>query len=489
MNKPKNQNKEYLQIIRSSSISGISSAVVIALSIVRTKLAAIYLGTSGVGLIQGLNAISGFISNLTSLGMQSSAVRELTRATATGDSVALGHLVVSIRRVCMITGLIGGCITIMLASTISSVTFGDASYSMDISILGFSVFFNTLAVAEIAILQSSGKISEMAVISIFTAFVSVIFSAALYSLCGPKGVAPSLAITSLAQILIARYYSRKIKIAFASMGFIESIVRARDTAKHGMAIIWIGLLVSGISYATVAILTRSDGLNAVGYYSAAYALAGIFVNFLLGSMATDYHPRLVRKMAEGHNIGETVNRQAEITLTIAAPGLLIFFTSAPWLLKIAYSAEFETASELMRMFLLGGLGRIISWPLGFVILASGNIRTLLFVETSANLLQFVLLVTCVFLYGLIGVGIAFCLLYIYYAPLVYFVCKRMYGYKPSREYLGVLCFVSGAFSLLICTEVVFDSVWALTSGLLISALTLVFSYYKISIKMRRNNSM
>lgn len=61
-----------------------------------------------------------------------------------------------------------------------------------------------------------------------------------------------------------------------------------------------------------------------------------------------------------------VNEQTEIGLILAVPGMPATLTLAPWIIHLFYTGEFLPASELSQWFILECLGRVLSWPLGFV---------------------------------------------------------------------------------------------------------------------------
>jgi PST family polysaccharide transporter len=128
-----------------------------------------------------------------------------------------------------------------------------------------------------------------------------------------------------------------------------------------------------------------------------------------------------------------VNEQTEIGLLLALPGLLATMALAPWILQIFYTREFLGAVELLQWFILGCLGRVISWPLGFVMLALGKGRWFLLTETSFNLVHVALIALGLQLYGIEGVAIAFVVMYVGYIAAVLLVSRRLIGFKWSAE--------------------------------------------------------
>ena len=57
---------------------------------------------------------------------------------------------------------------------------------------------------------------------------------------------------------------------------------------------------------------------------------------------------------------------------------------APLVLQILYSSEFVVAAELLRWQIMGDVLKIISWPLGYLLLARGRGKTYMAGEAVAT---------------------------------------------------------------------------------------------------------
>jgi PST family polysaccharide transporter len=166
----------------------------------------------------------------------------------------------------------------------------------------------------------------------------------------------------------------------------------------------------------------------------------MFVGFVLGAMGADYFPRLTSAALDKPAMHRMVNEQTEIGLLLALPGLLATLALAPWILQMFYAREFLGAVGLLQWFVLGCLGRVISWPLGYVMLALGKGRWYLLTETSFNLVHAALIALGLHLYGLEGVAAAFPAMYTGYIVTTYLVSRHLIGFKWSAEctWLGLL---------------------------------------------------
>ena len=69
--------EEYAQIVKSTGLLGGVQGITLFVSLVKNKVIAVLLGTSGIGLISVLNSIITMVGSFTNIGISSSAVREV----------------------------------------------------------------------------------------------------------------------------------------------------------------------------------------------------------------------------------------------------------------------------------------------------------------------------------------------------------------------------------------------------------------------------
>jgi len=89
---------------------------------------------------------------------------------------------------------------------------------------------------------------------------------------------------------------------------------------------------------------------------------------------------------------------------------------------------------------LGTFLRVVSWPLGFTLLAKGNGKMFFWTELSANAVHVVLFWLGIVIFGLKGSGMAFFALYIFYLFLMMYVVKKLtgFGWSESNRRLALI---------------------------------------------------
>jgi len=428
----------YGQILKSSSIMGGVAGFNLLLGMVRTKFAAVLIGTVGFGLIANFGAIQGFVGTLAGLGIQSSAVREVAAAVASGDEEAIGRTVLTLRRLAWLTGLLGMASMAALAPQLSQWTFGHDGYTRDIAALGLIILFANLSGGQMALIQGARRIGDMARANLAGAVLGTAVTLGCYLTWGLRGIVPALVLNAFVQLLLSWRFARRVPVPRVSMSWGQNLRAGGGMVRLGVAMMWTGLLGSAAGYATNTLITQTQGLPAVGLYSAAFSLSGMFINFVLGAMGADYYPRLSGLVEDKPAMVRLVNQQTEVGLLLAVPGLLATLTLAPWIVRLFLTPEFAYAADLLQWLILGCLGRIISWPLGFVMLALGKGGWYFVTETAFQLLHLDLTLLGLAEFGLEGAAVAFFLLYVGYIAAMLWVGWILIGFRWSRACLELL---------------------------------------------------
>lgn len=403
------------------------------LGMVRVKFVAVLIGTAGAGLLASFTSVQALLTNIFGFGVQSSAVRTLAAAVAKEDAQLVARAVLALRRLSWITGLAGMGALAVFSPLISELTFRSGKHAAEIAALGLVILFTNLSGAQMALIQAVRRIGDIARVNLLAAVCATAAAVALYASFGMRGIVPALISAAAFQLAFAWYFARRIPVANVTVPWRESLPDASGMVRLGLVFMWTGLLASGVTYVTVTLITQQFGLSAAGLFSAAFALSGIVVNFILGAMGADYYPRLAGSAQDSASFRQLVNEQTEVGVLLALPGLIATMTLAPWVIRLFYTSEFLPAVNLLHWFLLGCFGRVVAWPLGFVMPALGREKWFLLSETGGNVLHLALIFLAVHLFGLTGVAVAFFVLYLAYTIGVFSIARHLVGFRWSRD--------------------------------------------------------
>jgi PST family polysaccharide transporter len=409
----------YRGILKSTSVIGGSSLINLLIGMVRTKFVAVLLGPGGTGVMGVYSAIIVMVSTISSMGISSSGVRQIAEAHGTGDPDRVARTATTIRRTVWLTGFLGMGVMVFGCVFFSRSVFGTDNYAVSIALIGITILLGNIAVGQSCILQGTRRISDLAKVGIIGALNGTAISIPCFYFLGQEGIVPSLILTSVATLATSWWYAQRIAVKPVAVSWRESRLEATHLLRFGLPLMLAGLMTALSGYLIRILLIRKVGLDGVGIWQAAFSLSGILVNFVLGAMGTDYYPRLTAVAGDDVRVREEVNAQTEIALLLAVPGLAATIIFAPLAIPVFYSGKFDAAVDILRWSVYGIFGRVVSWPLGFVILAKGMGKTFFCSEALCSAFYVFAVWFCIRIWGLRGTGIAFLLLYLVATIMIY----------------------------------------------------------------------
>src|SRR5690606_15445424 len=155
----------------------------------------------------------------------------------------------------------------------------------------------------------------------------------------------------------------------------------------------------------------------------------IYIGFVLIAMGNEYFPRVAASLNDPFKLRVMISHQIEIALLIGIPALLVTYLYAPIVLRLLFSADFASATEVLRLFVLGDLVKLTAFPMRYVVMSSGRGGYFLFSE----LIPVGVLLALVFFAGdilgmaVIGYGYIIMNLLVFALSLAY--CRRKYSYQ------------------------------------------------------------
>jgi enterobacterial common antigen flippase len=430
----------YGQILKSSAWIGGSSVLNIAIGIVRTKAMAMLLGPAGFGLAGLYGSISDLAQNIAGLGISSSGVRQIAEAAGSDDERRIALTAAVLRRTSLVLGVLGAAVLVVFSRQVSRLTFGNTQHAAAICVLSLAVLFRVVSAGQGALIQGLRRISDLAKMGVLGALFGTLVSIPVVYFFRERGVVAYLVVVAGTTILTSWWYSRKAKIPLPSVTLSQVGQEAATLLKLGFAFVSSGLMTLGVAYAVRIILLRKVGFEATGWYQSAWTLGGFYVGIILQAMGADFYPRLTASANDNPACNRMVNEQARVGMLLAVPGVLATLTCAPLVMALFYTSKFGAAVGILRWICLGATLQVITWPMGFIIVAKGKQNLFFVAELAWALASLGLAWICVRSFGLNGAGIAFFGSYVFHGFLIYPIVRRLSGFRwsPANLQTGLL---------------------------------------------------
>ena len=463
----------YKTIIKSSSIFGGVQVFLIIISFIRAKFVAIFLGAIGMGISSLFVSSLSMINTFAGLGLNYSAVREISTAHEEGNYNSLSRILLIFRRWLLFSSLLGVLLTIIFASYLSEYTFGNKEYTWHFVLLSIFVFLTIFNDGNLALLRGARRIKDMAKATLIGAIIGLLSALPLYYFLGLIGIVPALIIGALSNYFISYYFARKVKTNKITLSISDSIKGGKEMAKLGITMMLASFLGALTIFLINSFISNYGSVSDVGLYQAGVNITNKYVGLIFIAMSIDFFPRLAAINSDNLKVRIMVNQQAEITILAAAPLLILMILTAPILTQILLTKEFNVIGSFIRITAIGMLFKAAATAVGYIAFAKGDKTIFFFLEgVTGNILTITGSIIGYLLAGLDGIAIGLLLIDIVFLILICFITYRKYKFYFNLTFIKLF-----SFFLLITISVYMVVLFCNTvNGYLIATVLAVFSF-------------
>lgn len=435
MSAPEQQEQSsHKQILQSSFIIGGASVINILVGLLRMKVVAVLLGPAGVGLIGILNNLMATGANIAALGVGNSGTRQVAEAVGRDDSDAIDASRRALFLGSLILAVLGSFLFWCVRDLIAVHILGDENLAPFVGWVSIGIGLTVATGSQRALLTGMRRVGDIARMTVVSSLVCALVGIAAIYYLRETGIILLVLSAPLAGLVASHFYVAKLpRIQSKRFPFHEVKQQWRTLLNLGFAFMVAGLAMPVGQLAVRAMVQDQLGLDSLGYFQASWAISMTYISFVLGAMGTDYYPRLTAAISDHKKVTRLVNEQAEVAILLAGPVLLAVMALAPWVIKLLYSAEFTATVSVLRWQILGDTLKIISWPMGFIILASGRGRLFVMTEMFAVGVFVVATWACMPLLGIDATGVAFFLMYLSHFSLLLVVTRILVGFSFSNK--------------------------------------------------------
>lgn len=477
----------YKRIIATTSLVGFANAIGYLLELIKIKIAAILFGTTGIALFSSYQLLLKIIGTFTVEGLRNSGIHALSTLNKPNDINETNSLFANLRRKSIILSAIASIGIIACFELLNSTLFNNHLSTKSIILTAISIFILSLAGVNTSTLQGLRKTKEVAASLIISSIAATITSLVAFKIYGIDGIVISFTLTALASLFTTHYFLIKLGIRAEPSRQVYKTSHKIELFTINALVVASGLLTYLIDSLIRTIIINAHGFQQAGLYYAALSLASLYGGFIIGAMGVDYYPRISACINNSKDANHAINQQIEFGVLLGTPGIVFTIVFSSDALRYIYTEEFSIAGTALKYFAIGVFAKIVSWPLGFALLASKKAKAYLIVEVAAAALYLLLSTTLITRFGISGAGYAYLANFSIYSAIVYIVLKNTIGFEPAATAaktigIGLTLVLSALFSMLA------DS--ATASIIVGTALTLaasIFSARGIVIRLRHTH--
>lgn len=470
----------YKTAFKATSLFGGVQLITIIITVLKSKVIALWLGAAGYGLMSLFSSAVQLIYSFTNLGLANSAVKDIAQANNEENKEHLSKTVTAIVRWIIATGILGALVTVILSPWLSRWFFSIDKFTISFIILSVMVLFLGINEGLNSILQGTRNLASLAKTNIYGSLIGFLSSVPLFIIFGNKGIIPAMIISVVFSTLVTYLFVKKIKLVQIKQTLKESILLGSSTVKLGLMMAITATVVTLVEFVVKSFISKTGGVADVGLYQAGWILNAGYLGLVFTAMAKDYFPRLSESISDQKSLKLKINQQAEISILILSPMIVLMLVFLPFLIKLIYSKEFLNIVPMTRWLLIGSLIKAGAWAISFVFLAKGDGKTFLFNELGVNCIVLPIYLIGYHFLGIQGIGFAYILNHTIYFTWVAIVASKKYDFNYSTIFwklfiitisftlccVGINAFLHGNFIYII--------------GSLIFLISLFYSFFELN---------
>jgi O-antigen/teichoic acid export membrane protein len=196
------------------------------------------------------------------------------------------------------------------------------------------------------------------------------------------------------------------------------IIFHRESTRHFFSIAGTMLVAVLIATGTImgvrSLIVHYDGLSGAGIFAVAWTLSSTYVMLVLSSFQTYYLPTLSDTSDATERIA-LMQRVVRLVTLMMLPLVISLIVLKPLVIELLYSEEFLPALDLIRWMLIGDYFKVISWVFSMSTIAYADMKVFFWTEFLWHAGFLALGSAALFGFGSIqGFAVAFLLMYILY---------------------------------------------------------------------------
>jgi O-antigen/teichoic acid export membrane protein len=431
----------YKTILKTTSLFASVKVVTIVVNLIKNKVVAVLLGTSGLGVLGIFTTTLNLINAVSDLGISKSSVRNISISQATQDIHKVSQTVFVFKNLLYLLSIFSAILTLIFSKQLSYYSFGSYDYFLGFAWLSIAVLLNSIYTGQLAILRGLRQLRALAKASSVGSFMGLFVSFPLFYFYGEKGIVPSLIFSSLVAISLSTFFLNKIKFSYVNYNKKELTLEGMNMIKLGISMMLVSFMVALSGFILRAYINKNSGVENVGLFQAGFTIITGYFGLIFTSITTDYFPRLSAISNDNRKIESELNKQSILVLILLCPLIVLLLFIMPFLINFLFSAQFVDAAEYVNWAIFGVVFQSATLIMEMILLAKNKAKIFI---TYVFSIQSIILFNYIFFYnnfGIKGLGMAFSLSMFINLFVIILLTNKLFKINFNRMFfktLGVL---------------------------------------------------
>lgn len=420
-----------IDLVKVFSFTAISTIVKMLISLISVKFVALIVGPSGIALLGQLNNFSSILMTVACGGINNGVTKYVAENNDNVDVIK--EFLSTALKITLYASLACGILLISLNEWFSEIILLSSDYGYVFIVFGLTLFLYALNMLFTSILNGFKEFRKYVIVNIVGSILGLAITLLLVYFFNIKGALVSAVTFQSIMFFVTLWMIRKLP--WVSFSFFKEKFNPKIAHKYFKY-----TLMTFVTAATVPVsqlLLRGYVISEIsvveaGWWEGMNRISNMYLMVITSSLSVYYLPKL-------SEIKDTLELRAEIfraykliipTITI---GFILIYFLRVLIIKILFTEDFLSMSNLFLWQLVGDFFKISSWLLAFLMVAKTMTRLFIFTEISFSLL-FIGLGYCFVLHnGIVGLTQAYSVTYFFYMICMIFIFRKLLFYRNATN--------------------------------------------------------
>ena len=411
-----------MNFIKTSFLSGLSTAISLLARLISTKIVAVYLGTNGMFLMGQLKDFLRLGNTIGSFGIENGIVKYVSEYES--EKTKLSDIIGTSFKINLASALIFSSLILIFKNQISDFLQINFSENFYFLILIFSIISASIHTCFLSIYNGLNKIKLYVLVNIFSNIVSAIILVILVLEMQIIGAFYALAINQIFSLLIniiLFFIYKPFEIRWVFKEFVYDNLKKLSSFSV-MAVVGPTCLIIS-TFIVRDFIFNEFGSDYAGSWEAMWRISAIYLLFLI----TTFKFYLIPTFSKLNN--NELKKEVFKIWKVVIP-IIIIITAGVYITKdliinILLSEEFMLINTIIFFHLLGDVIKINCWVLGNIMISKADTKSFIFFQIEWSVVFVALTYLFIGKYGFVGVSISYFTTYIIHFSLLNLYFRKL----------------------------------------------------------------
>ena len=411
-----------MNFIKTSFLSGLSTAISLLARLISTKIVAVYLGTNGMFLMGQLKDFLRLGNTIGSFGIENGIVKYVSEYD--NDKSKLSNIIGTSFKINFTSALIFSGLIIIFKNQIADFLQINFSENFYFLILIFSIISASIHTCFLSIYNGLNKIKLYVLVNIFSNIISAIILVILVLEMEIIGAFYALAINQIFSLfinLILFFIYKPFEIGWVFKKFVYDNLKKLSSFSI-MAVVGPTCLIIS-TFIVRDFIFAEFGSDYAGSWEAMWRISAIYLLFLITTFKFYLIPTFSK--LDDNELKKEVFKIWKVVIPIIIIITAGVYITKDLIINILLSEEFILINTIIFFHLLGDIIKINCWVLGNIMISKADTKSFIFFQIEWSVIFVALTYLFIGKYGFVGVSISYFITYIIHFSLLNLYFRKL----------------------------------------------------------------